>query len=179
MAIEIEKKFRLTNEQFVEVEPLITELNAEYFGEQFEENILYTNQIIFKKGGVVRVRKTDNKCVLTYKGLLKNTSDKKIHIEHETNVEKPEEIEKILEYLMLEKTLVYEKYRKTWRLNEVEVVLDKLPFGYYMEIEGKLKAIKETEKLLNAEKFEVEQKTYPFLTKLLGRKNGNIIEARF
>jgi adenylate cyclase class 2 len=37
---------------------------------------------------------------------------------------------------------VYEKYRATFQLNRVEVVLDEMPFGYFVELEGSERAIR-------------------------------------
>jgi hypothetical protein len=61
----------------------------------------------------------------------------------------------------------------------VEVVLDELPFGSFMEIEGPLTAIAEAEMLLGIEDLEVEHETYPRITARLGKLNNGIIEARF
>ncbi len=47
--------------------------------------------------------------------------------------------EKIIEKLGYPLAIVYEKHRKAWHFGNVEVVLDELPFGYYMEIEGRSK----------------------------------------
>lgn len=179
MAIEIEKKYRLTREQYARVEADMAELGAKYIGEDHEENILYTNQILFERGAVVRLRKIGAKTILTYKQALANKTGEKMHIEHESNVESAEEIGIILEHLDLEKRMVYEKRRKTWKFRTVEIVLDQLPFGLYMEIEGSTMAIAEAEMFLEAEELEIEPATYPFLTKQLGTKNGNVIEARF
>jgi adenylate cyclase class 2 len=81
--------------------------------------------------------------------------------------------------MRLTPALVYEKRRSTWRFREVEVVIDELPFGHYMEIEGPRTGIKEAEMLLGIEDLEAEQETYPSLTARLGRKTGDVIEARF
>ena len=75
--------------------------------------------------------------------------------------------------------LVYEKRRRTWNFRTVEIVLDSLPFGEFMEIEGSLTAIAEAEMFLGAEDFEVVPETYPNLTLKFGTKNGDVVEARF
>jgi adenylate cyclase class 2 len=36
----------------------------------------------------------------------------------------------------------YQKFREVWRVNEVEVVLDRTPIGDYFEIEGPLELIR-------------------------------------
>ncbi len=79
----------------------------------------------------------------------------------------------------LVKNLVYEKRRKTYKFRDVEIVLDELPFGFFMEIEGSFTAIAEAEMFIGAEDFEIEHETYPRLTARLGKQNGDAVEARF
>ncbi|NNF00630.1 MAG: class IV adenylate cyclase [Pyrinomonadaceae bacterium] len=179
MSIEIEKKYRLTREQFMQVEKDLEELGAEYAGEDFEENILFGSEYLKHKNAVVRIRKTDRQNTLTYKQFVVAGPGGKQHIEHESIIDSPGEIAKVVEHLGLERRMVYEKRRKIWKFRDVEVVLDELPFGLYMEIEGALMAIAEAEMILEADDFEAEPKTYPFLTKEMGKKIENRIEARF
>jgi adenylate cyclase class 2 len=44
--------------------------------------------------------------------------------------------QRILEALGLRVFFTYEKYRETFALEDVEVMLDELPFGTFVEIEG-------------------------------------------
>jgi predicted adenylyl cyclase CyaB len=62
--------------------------------------------------------------------------------EEETDVADPEAMEAILEALGFTPALVYEKRRQTWRLGKTEIVIDVLPFGLFMEIEGRVNEIK-------------------------------------
>lgn len=177
--IEIEKKYRLTKQQFEQVQEDLKEFEAEYIGEEFEENNLYSNEEFLSRLAVIRLRKIGKKTILTYKQTIENETGYKKQIEHETAVENAEQIEAIIKYLGLSKKVVYEKRRKTWKFRQVEVVLDELPFGIFMEIEGSYTAIAEAEMFLETENFEQETKTYPYLTLELGEKNGEICEARF
>lgn len=179
MAIEIEKKFRLTEAQKQAVSVSLKEIGAEHIGDDFEENILFSNRELLKKQAVLRLRRIDERIILTYKQKLENDSAAKQHIEHETEVADFEAIEKIVEALGFHRSLIYEKRRETWKFGAVEIVLDVLPFGLFMEIEGALTAIVEAEKLLGADEFEVEPLTYPNLTIKYGTKKGGLIEARF
>lgn len=179
MAIEIEKKYRLTAAQRAEVLERLDEIGARFEGEDFEENILYRGGVLDEKNAVLRVRKIGEKAILTYKLRIQNQSDVKHQIEHETLVQDPQEIEKIIENLGFQKKLIYEKRRKTWRFREVEIVVDELPFGLFMEIEGSITAIAEAEIFLDIEDLIVEHKTYPRLTGEFGSPNGEVIEARF
>jgi predicted adenylyl cyclase CyaB len=179
MALEIEKKYRLSDEQFDEVLATLNELKADFIGEDFEENILFSGGILSEKRAVLRLRKTQDKTILTYKHRVQNNLDIKQHLEHETEVADFHEAEKIIENLGFYPSLVYEKKRKTFHFREVEIVLDELSFGKFMEIEGTITGIKEAEIFLDIEHFETEHETYPHLTIKYGTKNGEIIEARF
>ncbi len=179
MAIEIEKKFTLSNDQRQQILANLTKVGAQFVGEDFEENTLYSGGILDDKRAVLRVRKIEGKTILTYKERLRNDSDIKHQTEFETIVESAEEIENIITHLGFTKALVYEKRRKTWRVRDVEIMLDELPFGLYMEIEGSTKAIAEAEVILDIENFETEHETYPHLTSRFGVQKENLIEARF
>jgi adenylate cyclase class 2 len=179
MAIETEKKFVLSSDQREQVLENLKKLGAKYIREDFEENTLYSGGILSEKRAVLRIRKIDDKSILTYKQRIENAADVKQQIEYETVVEKAEEMEMIIESLGFEKSLVYEKRRQTWQLRTVEVLLDQLPFGQYMEIEGSVTAIAEAEMLLDIENLAVENETYPHLTQRFGVQEEKLIEARF
>ena len=179
MAIEIEKKFALSNDRREQISKNLMEFGAEYVREDFEENTLYRGGVLDEKQAALRVRKIGDRTLLTYKRRVENGSHAKHQIEYETVVEKADELEKIIESLGFEKALVYEKRRQIWRFRAVEIVLDELPFGQYMEIEGSITAIAEAEMLLDIEGFAVENETYPHLTERFGVRKENLIEARF
>ena len=179
MAIEIEKKYKITLAQREKVLARLRETGAELMGEDFETNELYGGGGLEQKKAVLRVRKIGERAILTYKRRIKNDSPVKHQIEHETEVANPNELEKIIENLGFEKRLVYEKRRQTWRLDGGEILLDELPFGLFMEIEGSADDIHAIEVKLGAGDFRVEHETYPKLTFHLGEENGKIIEARF
>lgn len=179
MAIEIEKKYRLNDAQRETVLKNLADIGAEYKGEDFEENILFYGGVLTEKRAVLRLRRIGERTILTYKERVQNDSDIKQQLEYETEIADFDESVKIFESLGFYRSMVYEKRRKTWHFREVEIVLDELPFGNFMEIEGSITAIAEAEILLEAEDFETEHETYPHLTAKFGVKNGNLIEARF
>lgn len=179
MAIEIEKKYKLTSAQRVEILATFKQLGAKFSHEDFEVNELYGGGILKRKQAVLRIRKIAGKTLLTYKERIKSLSSIKHQIEHETEISDDEAIEQIIQSLGFKRIVVYEKKRQTWHLNNVEIVLDELPFGFYMEIEGSEREIAMTERLLNAVDLQTEPDTYPYLTLNLGQKKGKIFEARF
>ncbi|MBA2735501.1 MAG: class IV adenylate cyclase [Pyrinomonadaceae bacterium] len=179
MAIEIEKKYRLPEEQKQFVLSALADLGAEYAGADFEENMIYGGGVLDENAAVLRVRKTHDKTILTFKKTMNKDFNVKQRTEHETEVANVGELEKIIENLGFEPRLVYEKRRKTWKFRQVEIVLDELPFGDFMEIEGSITAIAEAEMFLDIEDYATEHETYPSLTAKFGVRNGNLIEARF
>jgi adenylate cyclase class 2 len=177
--LEIEKKYRLSHERWNEIVSSLHETGANFVGEDFEENTIYGGDALDRAGGVVRIRKTQDRALLTFKRRVENQMDVKQQIEHETEVSDIDAVAQILIELGLSPKLVYEKRRKTWQLRSTEIVLDELPFGLFMEIEGAITAIKEAEMLLGIEDLETEHETYPRLTARLGKQVGDKIEARF
>ncbi|MDI1243128.1 MAG: class IV adenylate cyclase [bacterium] len=179
MPIEIEKKYRLVPERREELKRELEESGARFVGREFEENTIYSNDRLRDTGSIVRIRKTDSRSILTFKRRVENQFDVKQQIEHETEISDPTAAESIIGELGLKPVLIYQKYRDTWNFRSVELVLDELPFGDYMEIEGSITGIKEAEILLGIEDLETEHETYPRLTARLGQRNGEQVEARF
>lgn len=179
MAIEIEKKYRLTGAEIDRLNVRLSEIGAVDQGDEFEENILFFGGILDPARTVLRLRKMKGKALLTYKERYHSDSAIKHQREDESEVEDPEALVEILGALGFRPALVYEKRRRTWQVSGAEVVLDELPFGWYAEIEGDEASIIATENALGLQNAEAEQLTYPELTKQHGRKVGDMIEARF
>jgi adenylate cyclase class 2 len=116
---------------------------------------------------------------LTYKERFPTSSSIKHQHEDETRVADPEAMDAILDALGFTPALVYEKRRETWRLGKAEIVIDELPFGLFMEIEGSETDIKAIERKLGIKGLRAERATYPQLALKHGTMYGNVIEARF
>lgn len=179
MGIEIEKKYRLTEDERQRVLQRLGEIGATHVGDEFEENTLYAGGQLHLKASVLRLRRVGKRATLTYKERFPSISGIKHQREDETRVEDAEAMSAILDALGFKPALVYEKRRATWRIADTEVVVDELPFGLFLEIEGEEQAIIETETLLNLTDAEVEMETYPQLTSQHGKRIGEMIEARF
>jgi adenylate cyclase class 2 len=179
MSFEIEKKYRLTAEQREQILQKLEKVGAKFEGEDFEENVLYRGGDLNFKSSILRLRKTADKAILTYKEAVLTDSDIKQRIEHETAVADGEKMHEILKSIGFVASLVYEKRRQTWQFQTVEVVVDELPFGLFLEIEGAEDSIREAEKTLEIESFESEPSPYPALTAIHGKQNGPLTEARF
>jgi len=180
MAVEIEKKYIIDKKKLVELTAKLGELGAQFSYETFEENYLHRGGLLDLTPAVLRLRKTEAKTTLTYKEKLATDSAFKQQIEFETEVSDVEAMENIIGKLGYKLAIVYEKHRKAWHLGQVEVVLDELPFGYYMEIEGDKEDILTAERLLGAHDLQPEARGYPRLTIKFGKENkSGVFEARF
>ncbi len=104
-----------------------------------EQNICYDNpwQGLQRAGKLLRLRK-DGENRLTFKGspLEDVQSEAKVREEIEVMVEDFDLVAKILSRLGFEASIQYEKYRTRYHLNGVEVALDEMPFGDFVELEG-------------------------------------------
>ena len=179
MPLEIEKKYRLTPKQRQEVLLRLPEIGARRIGEEFEENTLYAGGVLDLKRCVLRLRRVGKNGYLTYKERFPTLSDIKHQREDETRVSNPEAAAAILDAIGFTEALVYEKRRETWRLGKTEIVIDELPFGLFMEIEGDETAILEIESKLAIKRLKSEVTSYPQLTRTLGTQRDGVIEARF
>jgi adenylate cyclase class 2 len=179
MSIEIEKKYRLTKKQRVEVLTRLPAIGAKRRGEEFEVNTLYAGDALDVTRSVLRLRRVGSRGVLTYKESLPARLDLKLRREDETRVGDPAAMELILEALGLTPSLIYEKRRETWRLARTEIVIDELPFGLYMEIEGSENDIREVESKLAIKRLQTESLSYPRLVLKHGTSKNGITESRF
>ena len=179
MSIEIEKKYRLTNKQRESVRRRLPGIGAKLQGQEFEENTLYRGKGLAVGRSVLRLRRVSDRAILTYKNRLPTSSSIKHQREDETQVDDPAALNTILAALGLRPALVYEKRRETWALGKAEIVIDELPFGLFMEIEGKEREIRAIEARLAVEDLKAENLTYPQLTLENGKKSRGVIEARF
>ena len=98
-------------------------------------------------GDVLRLRQ-DARARLTYKqgSDRKQVGDAMSRFEAETEVGDFDAMDLILKRLGFRPYMVYEKYRTTYTLDGVEIVLDEMPYGNFVEIEGdgdKLQGVRE------------------------------------
>lgn len=105
----------------------------------YERNVRYENadNSLTARDIVVRLRQ-DDRVRLTYKEPL---SDKKAdgvahRFEAEVTVSDFDAMHLILGRLGYHPHLIYEKYRTTYTYDDLEIVLDEMPYGNFIEIEG-------------------------------------------
>jgi adenylate cyclase class 2 len=114
-------------------------------GRTYEHNVRYEDdgETLTPAGIVLRLRQ-DARARLTYKAPLPDEDVRdgiKSRFEAEVTVDDFDTMDVILQRLGFHPFVVYEKYRTTYRLGEVEIALDEMPFGDFMEVEGAAHAI--------------------------------------
>ena len=84
---------------------------------------------------VLRLRQ-DDRVRVTYKDNTHTEDGVLVRTEIEFTADDLEIALKLFEALGYQVVVLYEKYRRVFRLGDVEVVLDEMPFGDFMEIEA-------------------------------------------
>lgn len=87
------------------------------------------------KGQVLRLRR-DTEAKLTFKSGSTNLQGVLSRKEIEFVVDDFEKAKLFLEALGYQRLFYYEKYRTTYEFNECHIMLDELPYGNFVEIEG-------------------------------------------
>jgi adenylate cyclase class 2 len=103
----------------------------------FESNLRFdtADGALLRARQVLRLRQ-DEVVRLTYKGPAMPGQEVSVRAEIEFEVSSFANARAFLEALGYRVSVEYEKYRTTYNLANVEVVLDELPFGDFAEIEG-------------------------------------------
>lgn len=118
----------------------------------YERNVRYENAAgtLSPAGIVVRLRQ-DSRVRLTYKEEKTVVDGISSRLEAEVEVSDFTTMELILGKLGYHPHLIYEKYRTTYTLDGAEIVLDELPYGTFVEIEGDKATIESVIKRLGLE----------------------------
>lgn len=108
----------------------------------YERNIRYdtADHALTPAGIVLRLRQ-DTRIRLTYKDSQSAQGGIISRFEAEVEVSDFDTMDTILRKLGYSAYMVYEKYRTTYELDGTEVVLDEMPYGNFVEIEGDTAAI--------------------------------------
>ncbi len=134
--VEVEAKIYLRD--FASLRELILERGGRAQGKAREENIWFDDEkgSLGKRDSLFRLRR-DLKCWLTFKGPQEKGSDFKKRVEREVEVRDFEKARELLKSLGYREVLTYEKERESFSLLGCELALDTLPYGKFMEIEGR------------------------------------------
>ena len=118
----------------------------------FERNVLFDSEDekLRAAGKLLRLRQ-DDRARLTFKGAAAESQPSEVKVREELEVEVSDfdTAAQLLERIGFRRGPTYEKYRETFSLGDVEVVLDELPFGNFVELEGEEEAIRVVADQLN------------------------------
>lgn len=150
----------------------------------YERNVRYDNKerSMTPHGMVVRLRE-DTRVRLTYKddGTFENGVVSRF--EAEVEVSDFDAMETILGKLGYTPYLTYEKYRTTYEMDSAEVVLDEMPYGNFVEVEGDrdtIERIIHTLELGDAKRFDGSYSTlFERVRQKLGLKFNDLTFANF
>jgi adenylate cyclase class 2 len=119
----------------------------------FERNIRYDNvqRTLTPRGVVVRLRQ-DTRTRLTYKDNGKARDGIVTRTEIEVEVSDFDAMSAILMKLGYTPYMVYEKYRATYEIDDAEIVLDEMPYGSFVEIEGEEQKVADIMKRLELDR---------------------------
>ena len=134
---EIEAKFYVTG--LDRIKARLHELEARLIQERMlERNIRFDlpGGRLRSEGRVLRLRQ-DSQARLTYKGGGSNEQGVLSRTEIEFTVEDFAKAKQFLEALGYQEFMRYDKYREVYEFNECHVMLDELPYGLFVEVEGK------------------------------------------
>ncbi|MFH1984087.1 MAG: class IV adenylate cyclase [Pseudomonadota bacterium] len=135
--LEIEVKFHTPAAETIRQQ--IIAIGAAGHGRVFESNATYDDgtQSLKDRGMLLRLRRTQDLNTLTLKAPAATVSNEyKIMKELESAISDPGAIHNILETLGFRIWRRYEKWRETFRLDDVTFCLDTMPFGDFIELEG-------------------------------------------
>lgn len=107
------------------------------------------NRELIRQGQVLRLRRDAN-TRLTFKGPPSIFHGVSSRPEYEFSVSDFDAARKFVEALGYQVVAIYEKYRAVYELDPVKIMIDEMPFGKFIEIEGpNPKAIQACANLLN------------------------------
>jgi adenylate cyclase class 2 len=134
--MELEVKFYLSKRKELE-EKLIIQGGQLKDPRVHEINLRFDtpDQSLLNTGRLLRLR-LDKRARVTYKGLGSIESGARLRQELEFTVSDFDTARAVFEALGYQVYMMYEKYRTTYKLGNLEVVLDEMPYGDFVEIEG-------------------------------------------
>ncbi len=124
-----------------EIEPIRNQLfamGATHAGRVFETNLRFedTSKTLRQRGILLRLRK-DDRIRLTLKSNVSPPDTQfKVHREWEVEVGNFGRCQAILQGLGFHAKQAYEKWRETFILDTTKLLIDTMPYGVFLEIEG-------------------------------------------
>lgn len=140
--LEIEVKFHLPEPD--RLRQRLIAAGATSSGRVFEKNIRFEDRLksLETRGMLLRLR-TDNRVRLTFKSTPSDPDPQfKVHREWEVVVDNFQTCQEILQGLGFHPEQVYEKWRETLLVDSTKCLIDTMPYGVFLEIEGEKQHIR-------------------------------------
>lgn len=140
--IEIEVKFLINDPK--EIRSKLKHMGIDSIGNIFERNHRYDDlhSSLLKNKRLLRLR-SDQKNILTFKKPVSvKNMDFKINEEIEVEVSDFDQMEKILNEIGFSRVQSYEKFRETFAFEDAKILIDNMPYGTFIEIEGTEESIR-------------------------------------
>jgi len=104
----------------------------------FEDNLLFEHDDhpVRENGQTLRLRRAGSRSILTLKSKVKGEFRHKVRLEDETAVADGDAIERVFLGLGFRPSWRYQKFRTTFRLDDLQIYLDETALGCYVELEG-------------------------------------------
>jgi adenylate cyclase class 2 len=128
----------------------------------FEDNRLFDlpGLPLARSGRLLRVREAGGRVVVTAKGPAPGNAAFKVRREVETGVSSASAFAEILGLAGFEPVWRYQKFRRTYRLGDVAIVVDETPHGAFVEIEGEPGCIEDVARRLGYDRSRWSTETY-------------------
>lgn len=167
-SIESELKFRLSGPgDHTRLRAALRKLGAKLDGSYAEENYRFEGRGKITRRNTLRLRVLDGgpHGVLTAKGPAQFIAGVKVREETEASVNEAHATLDLLQQLGFRVLVVYRKQRAVWKLGPTSVTLDKLDFGYFVEVEGPLESVAEVARSLGLDPAKAVKDSYSVMAR--------------
>lgn len=169
----LEREIKFIGADFNALRGALKAAGADFQGRYLERNAVfdYPERSLKARGALLRLR-LGQTCLLTFKQPGEaGDPDFKVMDEREILVGDFEAALAILEGIGLRPAFWYEKIRERWRFGRVEVDMDQLPFGRFVELEGPADDIGEAARRLGLSELTSTTASYHGLNREYRREN--------
>ena len=174
----IQKQVKFQIKDFDIISKKLIDLEAVFIGGFFEKTIRYDtdDHCLFDQGIFIRT-KSGLRNVLTLKEKTDENDNALLErYTTEVEIENIEKMEYILSRMGFTNKVIMEKYRLYFKWNHIEISIDELRFGIYLEIKGEDKEIKKLSKQLGFKNKDMITVTYWDIYDKIKAKDSNNIQ---
>jgi adenylate cyclase class 2 len=167
-SIESELKFRVSGPgEHVRLRKALRKRGAKRQGAYNEENLRFDGPGKSTRRTTLRLRVLDGgpRGLLTAKGPARFVGRVKVREETEVAVVDAHATLDLLRELGFRVAFTYEKHRTAWQLDGVVVTLDRLPFGWFVELEGPIDFLPEMARSLGLDPTSALRESYSVLAR--------------